>query len=180
MRRLVYIVPVLLFVGLAVVLFRSLSAPPAGELPSVLVGKAAPSTPLPALDAQTKAFAPHDLRDGHVTVVNVFASWCAPCREEAPALQALAQMKNIALYGMVQKDTPAQARAFLSDVGNPFQRIDLDASGRASIEWGVYGVPETFVIDGKGIIRLRYAGPITPDVMSGAILPAIEAASTPS
>jgi cytochrome c biogenesis protein CcmG/thiol:disulfide interchange protein DsbE len=95
-------------------------------------------------------------------------------------LQSLAQMKNIALYGMVQKDTPAQARAFLSDVGNPFQRIDLDADGRASIEWGVYGVPETFVIDGKGVIRLRYAGPITPDVMSGTILPAIEAASTPS
>jgi len=180
MKRLVYVVPVLMFVGLAIMLFRSLSGPAPGDLPSVLIGKPAPNTPLPALDVQTKAFAPADLRAGHVTVVNVFASWCSPCREEAPMLQSLAQMKNIALYGIVQKDTPAKARAFLSDVGNPFQRIDLDANGRASIEWGVYGVPETFVIDGKGIIRLRYAGPITPDILSGTILPAIESASTPS
>src|SRR6201986_5125751 len=120
----------------------------------MLVGKPAPVTPLPALDAQAQSFGPADLRSGHVTVVNVFASWCAPCREEAPMLQTLAQMKSISLYGMVQKDTPAKARAFLADFGNPFQRIDLDADGRASIEWGVYGVPETFVIDGKGIIRL--------------------------
>ena len=180
MKRLIYIVPVLLFVGLAIVLFRSLSGPPPGDLPSVLIGKPAPTTLLPALDAKTQAFTTSDQRAGHVTVVNVFASWCVPCREEAPALEALSQVRGIGLYGIVQKDTPERARAFLSEVGNPFTHIDLDADGRASIEWGVYGVPETFVIDGHGVIRLRYAGAITPEVLSGTILPAIRSASTPS
>jgi cytochrome c biogenesis protein CcmG/thiol:disulfide interchange protein DsbE len=132
------------------------------------------------LDAQTQAFTPADLRAGHVSIVNVFASWCAPCRTEAPALQALSKLKGVTLYGMVQRDTPTKARAFLADVGNPYNRIDLDADGRASIEWGVYGVPETFVVDGKGIIRLRYAGPLTADVLETQILPAIARAGTPS
>jgi len=120
------------------------------------------------------------LRAGHVSIVNVFASWCAPCREEAPALHALSELKGVALYGMVQKDTPAKARAFLADVGNPYSRIDLDADGRASIEWGVYGVPETFVVDGHGVVRLRYAGPLTADALQSTILPAIESAQQPS
>ncbi len=180
MNRAIFILPVLLFLGLAGILFHSLIAPPPGELPSVLIDKPAPTVPLPALDAQAQAFSPADLRAGHVTVLNVFASWCAPCREEAPVLQALAHVKNVTLYGMVQKDTPERARAFLGDVGNPFSRIDLDADGRASIEWGVYGVPETFVIDGHGIIRLRYAsGPLTPDALTNVILPAIARASGP-
>src|SRR5665213_4617272 len=109
MKRLIYIVPVILFLGLAGVLFHSLTAPPPGDLPSVLIDKPAPTVSLPALDAQASAFTPADFRAGHVTVLNVFASWCAPCREEAPVLQALAQTKNIALYGMVQKDTRARA-----------------------------------------------------------------------
>jgi cytochrome c biogenesis protein CcmG/thiol:disulfide interchange protein DsbE len=179
MKRLIYIVPIVLFLGLAGILFHSLIAPPPSELPSALIGKPAPGISLPALDAQASAFTSADFRAGHVTVLNVFASWCAPCREEAPVLRALAHVKNITLYGMVQKDTPQRARAFLADVGNPFSRIDLDADGRASIEWGVYGVPETFVIDGQGIIRLRYAGPLTPDALTNAILPAIKRASEP-
>ena len=183
MNRLVYIVPVLVFAAIAAFFFAGLRerarvAP--DELPSVLVGKPAPVTSLPALDAQAKAFSPADLRSGHVSVVNVFASWCAPCREEAPTLRALSQLKGVALYGMVQKDTPQKARAFLADVGNPYSRIDLDADGRASIEWGVYGVPETFIIDRNGIIRLRYAGPITADALANTILPAIESAQSPS
>jgi cytochrome c biogenesis protein CcmG/thiol:disulfide interchange protein DsbE len=183
MNRLIYIVPVLVFVAIAAFFFAGLReraqvAP--DELPSVLVGKPAPVTPLPALDAQTQAFSPADLRNGHVSVVNVFASWCAPCRQEAPALRALSQLKGVTLYGMVQKDTPKKARAFLADVGNPYSRIDLDADGRASIEWGVYGVPETFIIDRNGIIRLRYAGAITADALANTILPAIERAQGPS
>ena len=183
MKRLVYIAPVLVFIAIAAFFFaglreRSQVAP--NELPSVLVGKPVPNTLLPALDAQTQAFTPADLRAGHVSVVNVFASWCAPCREEAPVLRALSQLKGVALYGMVQKDTPQKARAFLADVGNPYSRIDLDADGRASIEWGVYGVPETFIIDRNGIVRLRYAGPITPDALANTILPAIESAQGPS
>ncbi|HEY7977039.1 MAG TPA: DsbE family thiol:disulfide interchange protein [Rhizomicrobium sp.] len=183
MNRLIYIVPVLVFIGIAAFFFAGLReraqvAP--DELPSVLVGKPAPITPLPPLDAEAQAFRPADLRSGHVSVVNVFASWCAPCREEAPALRALSQLKGVTLYGMVQKDTPLKARAFLADVGNPYSRIDLDADGRASIEWGVYGLPETFIIDRSGIIRLRYAGAITPDALANTILPAIESAQGPS
>ena len=183
MNRLIYLVPVVVFAGIVAFFFaglreRATVAP--DDLPSVLIGKPAPTTPLPALDGRAQAFAPSDLRSGHVSVVNVFASWCAPCRQEAPTLQALSQMKGVVLYGMVQKDTPAKVRAFLADVGNPYARIDLDADGRASIEWGVYGLPETFIVDRQGIVRLRYAGAITPDVLTGIILPAIQSAQTPS
>lgn len=183
MKRLIYIVPVLAFVAIAAFLFaglrdRATTAP--DVLPSMLVGKAAPKTALPPLDPQARAFSSADLSAGHVSIVNVFASWCVPCREEAPALQALSQLKGVSLYGMVQKDTPAKARAFLNDLGNPYSRIDLDADGRASIDWGVYGVPETFIIDGHGIVRLRYAGPITADTLRSTILPAIASAQEPS
>jgi cytochrome c biogenesis protein CcmG/thiol:disulfide interchange protein DsbE len=142
----------------------------------VLVDKAAPAISLPALDANARAFAPADLKAGHVTVLNVFASWCIPCRIEGPGLAQVAALKGVALYGIVYKDTPEKARAFLADLGDPYQRIDLDADGRAGIEWGVYGVPETFVIDGRGIVRLRYPGPLVGDALTKIVLPAIEKA----
>lgn len=183
MKRLIYIVPVVIFIAIAVFFFaglreRAIVGP--DVLPSTLVGKPAPRIALPALDARATAFTSADLRNGHVSIVNVFASWCVPCREEAPALRALSELKGVALYGMVQKDTPTKVRAFLGDVGDPYRRIDLDADGRASIEWGVYGVPETFIVDGHGIVRLRYAGPLTADALSSTILPAIESAQEPS
>ncbi|HEY4115890.1 MAG TPA: DsbE family thiol:disulfide interchange protein [Rhizomicrobium sp.] len=180
MNRLIYIVPVLAFGGLAYLLFHSLSAPPPDELPSTLIGKPAPPLSLPPLDAKAKGFSRDDLAAGHVTVLNVWASWCVPCREEAPALVQLAQEKGVQLDGLVYKDKAAKARAFLDEAGDPFARIDADANGRAAIDWGVYDVPETFVIDGHGIVRLRYSGPITPDVLSSTILPAIESARTRS
>jgi cytochrome c biogenesis protein CcmG/thiol:disulfide interchange protein DsbE len=172
-RRLLYILPTLVFVGLACVLLLSLLAPPPGELPSMLIDKPAPKIALPALDAHARAFAPADLAQGHVTVLNVFASWCVPCREEAPGLAAIKQMDGVTLYGLVWKDTPDRARAFLDDVGDPYARIDLDADGRAGIDWGVYGVPETFVIDRRGVVRLRYAGPLVGDALTNIVLPAI-------
>ena len=179
MRRLVYLVPVALFAALSLVLYFSLRSLPPNELPSPLVGHPAPPLALPALDAQTAPFGRSDLAAGHVTIVNVWASWCAPCREEAPVLAGLDGLDGVVLYGLVYKDKPDKARGFLSELGNPFARIDLDADGRAGIEWGVYDVPETFVIDGKGIVRLRYSGPITPDVLSQVLLPAVEAARQP-
>ena len=139
----------------------------------MLIDKPAPRIALPALDARAKAFAPADLAAGHVTVLNVFASWCVPCREEAPGLAAIRRMDGVALYGMVWKDSAAKARAFLDEVGDPYARIDLDADGRAGIDWGVYGVPETFVIDPHGVVRLRYAGPLVGDALSNIVLPAI-------
>jgi cytochrome c biogenesis protein CcmG/thiol:disulfide interchange protein DsbE len=183
MKRWIFALPVLAFATIAYFLFQSLAAPPPQILPSALIDKPAPHLTLPALDAATEGFGPRDLAAGHVTVVNVFASWCIPCHEEAPTLMnlaALAQPKGFQIYGMVQKDTPQNIRGFLAEAGNPFGRIGLDADGRASIEWGVYGAPETFVVDGKGIIRFKYVGALTDQIVSSQLLPAIEQAKQAS
>jgi cytochrome c biogenesis protein CcmG, thiol:disulfide interchange protein DsbE len=176
MKRGIYLLPVAGFVLLAFFLFKSLWSPSPSLVPSALINKPAPRLVLPALDEQTAAFTPADLTAGHVSVVNVFASWCAPCRVEAPQLVELAKVPGVALYGLAQKDKPAATRAFLDEVGNPFSRIARDDDGRASIEWGVYGVPETYVVDGKGIIRLKYVGPLSDDVLKEQVVPAIKAA----
>jgi len=173
MKRLLYVAPLLFFAVLVFLFFRSLNGPPPDELPSALLDKPVPATDLPPLDALAVAFTSSDLRAGHVTVLNVWASWCVPCRAEAPALAALSRIRDVALYGMVYKDSRPAARAYLRDVGNPFLRLDIDEDGRAGIEWGIYGVPETFIIDGKGIVRLRYAGPIVGNALGAIILPAI-------
>lgn len=173
MKRLLYLLPGLAFAGLLYLFFHSLNGAPPDELPSALIGRAAPATNLPPLDAGAMAFDSRDFRKGHVTVLNVWASWCVPCRAEAPALADLSQRRGIALYGLVYKDRPVAAREFLREVGNPFSRIDIDSSGRAGIEWGIYGVPETFVIDPHGIVRLRFAGPITDESLDKVIWPAI-------
>ncbi|MGB8363997.1 MAG: DsbE family thiol:disulfide interchange protein [Rhizomicrobium sp.] len=177
--RWLYALPALAFAALVAVfvttLLRSIGTP-SDALPSALIDKPAPALDLPALDAEARAFSPKDLVSGHVTVLNVWASWCVPCRAEAPALLQLAKLRRVALYGLVYKDTPARARAFLDEIGAPYQRIDLDNDGRAGIEWGIYGVPETFVIDGKGIVRLRFPGPLVGNALTDIVLPAIERA----
>jgi len=179
-KRVLYLLPVVGFVALAYLFFHSLGGPPQDELPSALIDKPAPAMRLPPLDGRAIAFTSMDLRAGHVTVLNVWASWCVPCRAEAPALAALSRVKGIALFGMVYKDSATSARGYLQDVGNPFSRIDIDRDGRAGIEWGIYGVPETFVVDGTGVVRLRYAGPIVGDALDRVILPAIERARAAS
>ena len=176
MRRLYYLLPIIAFGVLTYFLFGSLHAPPPDQLPSPLVGKPAPSLATPPLDNKAAGFSRGDLAAGHVTVLNVWASWCAPCRLEAPVLSQLKSFDGFALYGLAYKDKPETARRFLAETDNPFSRIDIDADGRAAIDWGVYDVPETFVIDGRGIVRLRYSGPITPDVLSSILLPAIQQA----
>jgi len=173
MNRALYVLPALGFAVVAAFLFYSLNEPAPDVLSSAMIGKPVPQLVLPPLDSGTPKFGPRELAAGHVTVVNVFASWCAPCRTEAPTLARLAASHDVVLYGLVQKDVPAKVRAFLGEVGNPFQRIALDADGRASIEWGVYGVPETFVIDGRGVIRARFVGAITDSVLANDLLPAI-------
>ena len=176
MKRWITILPVAAFALLAFFLFRSLWSPSPNVIPSALLNKPVPRLVLPPLDARSAAFTPADLASGHVSVVNVFASWCAPCRIEAPQLAILSRVPGIALYGLVQKDKPEAARAFLDEVGDPFDKIAQDADGRASIEWGVYGVPETYVVDGKGIIRLKYIGQLTEKVLAEQLVPAIKAA----
>ncbi|HEY0300187.1 MAG TPA: DsbE family thiol:disulfide interchange protein [Rhizomicrobium sp.] len=177
MRRLFYIAPVVAFVALAVILLNSLHTTPSSEIATVLRGRPAPRLALPPLDGRGQGLAPSDLAaPGRVTLVNVFASWCIPCREEAPQLAQLARARGVRLIGIAYKDTPQGARAFLDEYGDPFARIGLDADGRAGIEWGISGVPETFVVDAHGIVRGRF-GPIGPDTLAGDLLPAIAAAS---
>jgi len=176
MNRWIYLAPIAGFALLAFFLFKSLWSPAPNLVPSALINRPAPQLVLPALDAKSAAFTPADLAAGHVSVVNVFASWCAPCRTEASQLAVVAKLPGVGLYGLAQKDKPAATRAFLDEVGDPFTRIARDDDGRASIEWGVYGVPETFVVDGKGIIRLKYVGELTGDVLKDQLMPAIKAA----
>lgn len=174
--RLVFILPMAGFALLAFFLFKSLWGRPADIIPSVLINKPAPLQIVPALDAQTQGFGPKDLTSGKVVVVNFFSSTCVPCRLEAPVLDQLAQTPGITLYGYVWKDKPAAARAFLDEVGNPFSRIGVDTDGRMGMDWGVSGWPETFVVDGKGIIRFKYVGGLTPEVLRDQLMPAVEAA----
>jgi cytochrome c biogenesis protein CcmG/thiol:disulfide interchange protein DsbE len=182
MKRWMYALPVLAFAVVAFFLYRGLFVTPSEvALPSALINKPAPDIALPPMDAATPGFTRADLAKGHVTVVNFFASWCVPCRVEAPLMMTLSQMPGIALYGVDYEDArqnPAgqDGRAFLSELGNPFSRIVADLHGAVAIDWGVYGVPETYVVDGKGIIRFKWVGPLTPDVLTGQLLPEIEKA----
>jgi cytochrome c biogenesis protein CcmG/thiol:disulfide interchange protein DsbE len=181
MSRWIYALPVAAFAVIAFFLFRSLYLTPAEEaLPSPLLNKAAPQLALPALDARTQGFGPKELASGKVVVVNVFSSTCVPCRLEAPMLNRLAAMPGMTLYGFVWKDRPDNARKFLDDVGNPFSRIGQDQDGHIGLQWGVYGWPETYVVDGRGIIRYKHVGELTDAVVQDELLPAIQQAKQAS
>jgi cytochrome c biogenesis protein CcmG, thiol:disulfide interchange protein DsbE len=168
--------PLILFAALAVVFaYQLTSGKDTSELPSALIGKAAPQTTLPPLDPALPGIESEQFK-GRVTVLNVFASWCVPCREEHPALLELAKDGRITLAGLNYKDKPEQAKAFLGDLGNPYAEIGSDQSGRAGIDWGVYGVPETYVIGKDGTIRFKFVGPLGPDMMKTVLMPEIEKA----
>lgn len=166
------LIPLLIFVGLAIALAIGLTLKPA-EVPSALVGKPAPQFTLPALDDRTTGFATADLAAGGVSVVNVFASWCAPCRVEHPQLMAIADQTNAKVYAISYKDKPEATRQFLDRLGNPFDVIGADLNGRVGIEWGVYGVPETFIINGQGQVVHRHVGAVTEYDLTDTILPLI-------
>ena len=176
-RRLFVLLPLLIFLGLAgLFLLQLLSGRDVSEVPSALIGLPAPQTNLPALEGSnlpgldSKSFA------GKVTLVNVFASWCAPCREEQPVLLALSQDKRFVMAALNYKDQPENARRFLGDLGNPFQAIGVDEAGRTAIDWGVYGVPETFVIGKDGRIAYKHVGPLTAESAQTLLLPEVEKA----
>lgn len=143
-------------------------------LPSAREGQPAPPVVLTELPGKA-LFDDASLRDGEVKLVNYWASWCAPCRVEHPNLEKLSA-QGIPIYGVNYKDDPAKAMAFVAELGDPYVAIGADASGRMALDWGVYGVPETYVIDGDGTIVLRWAGPVTQRVMDETLGPAIEAA----
>lgn len=146
------------------------------EIDSVLIGRAAPEMTLYPLDPAGETLTPVDLKRGQPVIINFFASWCVPCRAEHESLMALAGQHKVRIIGIAYKDKPAAARAFLEELGNPYDKVVLDESGRAAIEWGVSGVPETFVIDGKGIVKYRHWGPVVGDALETRLLPAVEAA----
>ena len=178
--RLVFLIPLAIFVALAAVfLIRLETGGDLEAIPSALVGKPAPEFTLQPLEgADRPGFATADLK-GTVTVVNVFASWCGPCRIEHPQLIELARDDRIRMVGVNYKDVPDNAVRFLAELGNPYEAIGVDSSGRTAIDWGVYGVPETFVVDRDGVIRLKHIGPIDAAALEAEIRPAIEAALAP-
>ena len=179
-RRLLALAPLLIFGALAILFFARLFAGDASRIPSALIGQSAPPLDLPALDGAA-ALKDADLRQGHVSVVNIFASWCLPCHEEHAVLLDLAADKTLAakgvrLIGVAQKDEPENIRRFLGAKGNPYANVGVDSNGRASIDWGVYGVPETFVVKGDGTIAFKLVGPMTAEALAQVVRPEIEKA----
>ena len=179
-RRVVMaLLPIAVFAGLAVLFVVGLGRDDPSRVPSVLIGKPAPEFQLPPLEGLTQQGRPvpglarADLTRGDVTLVNIWASWCGPCRDEHPQLMQLAELDGIRLVGINYKDDPENARRFLGALGVPYDAVGVDASGRTFVDWGGYGVPETFVVDGGGIIRHKYIGPITPEALDETLLPLI-------
>jgi len=160
--------PLVGFIALAGIFLLRLYSGDPSKIPSALIGRPAPQTALPQLDglardgAQVPGLDPVAFK-GKVSVVNVWASWCVPCHDEAPLLTQLGQDKRLQIVGINYKDVPDNARRFLGRYGNPFSIVGVDGNGRASIEWGVYGVPETFVIGHDGNIAYKMIGPVTPE-----------------
>lgn len=183
-RKLLALLPLAAFLALAALFFSRLGVD-SQRLPSALVGKPAPAFTLPALEgANVPAFSDADLRKGHVTLVNVFASWCGPCRDEHPLLMRLAadeglKKAGVRMAGLSYKDDPANTLRFLRELGAPYDMIGVDRGGRAGVEWGVYGVPETFVVRGDGTIAYKHVGPITEQSLRERLLPEIDKARGP-
>ena len=170
MRRLLFGLPILLFAVLAGYFLLGLGRDPS-VLPSALIDRPAPSFDLPGLGDRA-GLATANLV-GRVSLVNFFASWCVPCRAEHPMLMRLAKEGRIALYGIAYKDKPEASGQLLAQLGDPYSRVGVDGSGRTAIDFGVYGVPETFVIDKAGIIRYKQIGPLSPEALKEKILPLV-------
>lgn len=179
-RRLLFLLPALLFIGLVAYLAYELRpGRDPSAVPSALIDKPVPEFALPSLHADRPGLAKADVTmaangaagGGKPALINFFASWCVPCRAEHPLLMQLGKMPGVTLYGIAYKDKPEAAKAFLAELGDPFARVAQDADGRTAIDFGVYGVPETYVIDGQGRIRFRQVGPLYPQVVEEQLLP---------
>jgi cytochrome c biogenesis protein CcmG/thiol:disulfide interchange protein DsbE len=176
--------PLLFFIALAGIFLARLYSGDPSKIPSALIGRPAPQTPLPQLEglardgAQVPGLDP-EIFKGKVSVVNVWASWCVPCHDEAPLLTELAKDTRLQIVGINYKDAPDNARRFLGRYGNPFGIVGVDSNGRASIEWGVYGVPETFVVGRDGTIAYKLVGPVTPENFVSVLKAEIDKALKP-
>ena len=173
MKRLAYILPLAVFIVLTLYFAFGLRLDPS-VIPSALIDKPVPTFTLPPIEGgQGNGFSSADL-SSRVSAVNVFASWCLPCLVEHPLVARLGGIEGITLYGINYKDKPADALAWIEEQGNPFWQIGADPKGRVAIDWGVYGLPETFIVDKKGRIRYKHVGPMTPKSFEDKILPVIE------
>lgn len=174
--------PLIFFAGLAGLFFFGLQTGDPSKLPSALIGKPVPEFTLPPLEglqengAQLPGFSDKDLKQSKVSIMNVWASWCVPCRQEHPFLVQLKKESGAPLYGLNYKDPTAAARRFLGHYGNPFNAVGVDESGSTAIDWGVYGVPETFIVAGDGKILYKHVGPINADIIKDKLIPVIEKA----
>ncbi|WP_269931894.1 DsbE family thiol:disulfide interchange protein [Aminobacter sp. HY435] len=176
-RKLFVLLPLLVFLALAAVfLMQLLSGRDLSVIPSALIGHDAPRTELPPLEGMSLPGLNSAEFGGKVTLVNVWASWCAPCREEHPVLLELSKDSRIVVAGLNYKDKPENARRFLGDLGNPYKAIGVDQHGRTTIDWGVYGVPETFLVGKDGKIAFKHVGPLSPEAVKASLMPAIEKA----
>jgi len=176
-RRWLALLPLLVFMALAgIFLAQLLSDRDTTTVPSALIGQPAPATPLPPLDGvDLPGFEPSRLA-GKVTLVNVWASWCVPCRQEHPVLMELARQGRVDIVGFNYKDKPENARRFLAELGNPYAALGVDESGRSAIDWGVYGIPETFLVGKDGNIAWKHVGPFDPRNVETTLMPEIEKA----
>ncbi len=170
-RRVLFFIPLAAFVGLAVYLWAGLKSDPR-IIPSALIDQPVPTFELPPLEPGKQGFSNTDLI-GEVLIVNIFASWCLPCRVEHPLLMELAEQGTVPVYGINWKDRQPDAVAWLAELGNPYARIGQDPDNNVGIDFGVYGVPETYVIDAEGRIRFKQVGPILPELLKQTILPLI-------
>lgn len=168
-----FALPLAIFLALAVMLGLGLQRNPR-DVPSALLEQVAPAINRPLLENNERVLSVQALR-GRVWVLNVWASWCAPCRQELPVLAAMSRADQVPIYGLNYKDQPAKAQALLRVAGNPYQASALDVDGRVGMDWGIQGVPETFVIDGQGHVRYRHAGPMTEQVWKDKIQPVLRA-----
>jgi cytochrome c biogenesis protein CcmG/thiol:disulfide interchange protein DsbE len=171
MNRLFFFAPFALFAGIAFAFWLGLGRDPSA-LPSALIDQPAPAFALAPVREGDVGFARQDIA-GEVALINVFASWCAPCRAEHPTLIAIAEARRVPIYGVNGKESPEDGRRYLSQAGDPYTRIGSDANGRFALDLGVTGAPETFVIDRAGRIRYKQVGPITPEVWESKIAPII-------
>jgi cytochrome c biogenesis protein CcmG, thiol:disulfide interchange protein DsbE len=185
-RRRPLLWPLAIFAVLALLFALALRSGDPTKLPSALIGKRVPEISFAALDGlmdgshPVAGFSAAELAAGKVTVVNFWASWCVPCVQEHPLLGLLKQRAGTPIFGVSYKDQPAQARRFLGRYGNPFMAVGVDADGRGAIEWGVYGMPETFVINGRGEIVYKHVGPLSVESLETKVIPAIRAAEAPA
>lgn len=174
-RAFLVVLPLVIFVGLVAVFALNINRDPS-LVRSVLIDKPAPQFALKAVEGTDREGFDTASLQGEVTVVNVFASWCIPCRDEHPLLAALKAESGVRLFGINQRDQADNAAKFLNELGNPYDRIGADTDNRVSIDWGVYGVPETFVVNAKGVITYKHVGPMTAESLEKDVLPAIEKA----